>query len=156
MPQLKHTKIYRGGMTAPSLSFETGECSASADKRFDSLDLRFNLKSKGGGTTCVLLRIGKDDLHLVLQEIASTMPECVGMLSDCASIANKKNLELLEAARKVHDSEKARARSLAEDLELVEQFVRDKYLEAPAGADEKEERVKKQLQNVMWLLRELR
>ena len=29
MPQLKHSKVYRGGAKAPSLSLETSKCSAS-------------------------------------------------------------------------------------------------------------------------------
>jgi hypothetical protein len=92
----------------------------------------------------------------VLQEIASKMPESVGILSDCASIANKKNLELLHNARKVRDNEKERARKLVEDLEVVEEFVSDKYFEAPTGQDEREEKVRDQLQAVMSSLRELR
>jgi Zn-finger protein len=60
------------------------------------------------------------------------------------------------SARKVHDSEKERAKKLVEELAEVEEFVSDKYREAPAGQDEKEERVRDQLQEVMSSLRELR
>jgi hypothetical protein len=87
--QLKHSKVYRGGATAPSLTHETSQCSASVDIRDEALEVRFDLASKGGGTTCVLLQIGKGDFQVLLQEIASKLPENVGVLSDCASIANK-------------------------------------------------------------------
>jgi len=156
MPQLKHSKVYRGGRTASNLSLETGQCSASVDLRDGTLDIRFDLASKGGGTTCVLLQIGKGDFQTLLQEIANKMPESVGVLSDCASIANKKNLELLRGARQVHDNEKARAKKLVDDLEEVEKFISEKYYQAPAGQDEKEEQVRDQLQDVMSTLRELR
>lgn len=155
MPQLKHSKIYRGGATAPSLSFETSQCSASVGIKTESLELRFDIASKGGGTTRILLRIGKGDFQVLLQEIASKLPENVGVLSDCAAIANKMNLQLLQAARKVHDDEKARAKKLVEDLEEVESFVSDKYHEAPIGQDEREEQVRDKLEVVMNSLREL-
>jgi hypothetical protein len=156
MPQLRHSKVYRGGATAPSLSYETSQCSASVDQLDGTLDIRFDLASKGGGTTCVLLQIGKGDFQAMLQEIASKLPESVGVLSDCASIANKKNLELLQSARTVHDNERARAKSLIEDLEAVEEFVSEKFYEAPVGQDDKEEKARDQLQKVISSLRELR
>src|SRR5262249_15530796 len=112
MPQLKHSKVYRGGVTAPSMSFETNQCSASVGVKTESLELRFEIASKGGGTTRILLRIGKGDFQTLLQEIASKLPENVGVLSECAAIANKANLKLLQEARKVHDDEKARAKKL--------------------------------------------
>jgi hypothetical protein len=155
MPQLKHSKVYRGGATAPSLSFETSQCSASVGMKTESLELRFAIASKGGGTTEILLRIGKGDFQVLLQEIASKLPENVGVLSECAALANKTNLQLLQAARKVHDDEKARAKKLVEDLEDVESFVSDKYHEAPVGQDEREEHVRDKLDSVMSSLREL-
>ena len=120
-----------------------------------TLAVRLDLASKGGGTTEVLLKIGKGDFQTILQEIASKLPESVGVLSDCASIANKKNLELLTDARKVQVDEKTRAKTLIDDLEAVEQFVSEKYYAAPAGEDEKEEQVRNKLQKVMSSLREL-
>lgn len=156
MPQLKNSKVYRGGVTAPNTTLETRTVSVSVSLRDESLDIRFNLASKGGGTTRVVLEIGKGDFQAILQEIASKLPESVGVLTDCASIANKKNLELLQEARKVQADEKERANKLVEELEPVEVFVSEKYYEAPAGQDEKEELVRGKLQEVMSTLRELR
>lgn len=155
MPNLKHTKIYRGGATAPSLSYETDQCSGSISLKHEALDLRFEIASKGGGKTRVLLRIGKADFQTLLQEIASKLPETVGMLSDCASIANKMNLKLLHDARKVQADEKERAKKLVEELEEVEAFVSEKYQAAPVGEDEREERVRDKLEEIMTSLREL-
>jgi hypothetical protein len=155
MPQLKHTKVYRGGATAPSLSFETSQCSGSAVVKTESLELRFEIASKGGGTMRILLRIGKGDFQTLLQEIPSKLPENVGVLMDSASVANKMNLKLLQEARKVQADEKARAKKLVEDLEEVEAFVSEKYQEAPVGQDEREEQVRDKLEEVMTSLREL-
>lgn len=55
MPQLKNSKVYRGGATASSYTLESDTCSASVDPSDGTLDIKFDLASKGGGTTCVLL-----------------------------------------------------------------------------------------------------
>ena len=81
------------------------------------------------------------------------MPERVGLLSDCATVANKKNLEALFEARRVQGSEQARAEALIEKLEKVEAFVSEKYYQASAGEDEKEAAVKEQLEEVINDLR---
>jgi hypothetical protein len=152
--KLEHTKIYRGGVTAPRITLETNECSCNISER--ALDFRFQLASKGGGTTEVLLRIGLDDLPLILEGIADAMPEkSVGTLSDCAALANKKILEQLTEARRVQSDEKARASSLVEKLEPVLKFVSKKYIEAPAGQDEQEAAAQSQLEEVVDSLREL-
>jgi hypothetical protein len=156
MPQLKHSEIYRGGLTAASRSFETNKCFASVDQSKGTLDIQFQLASKGGGTTCVLLKIGKEDFQTILREIASKLPESAGMLSDCASIANKKNLEILEDARKTEALKKARVNDLIKDLEVVNQFVSRKCIEASFRQMAKEdEEVRDQLRNVIIDLKEL-
>ena len=152
MADLKHTNIYRCGVSARYLNLETRKCSFSADTAKNALDLRFHLASKGGGTTSVLLQIGMNDLSAILEAIANKMPENVGVFSDCASIANKKNLQQLEEARRVQDNEKTRAKSLIEKLEGVEEFIAEKYYEAPAGEDEREASVKDQIEEVLQTL----
>ena len=155
MPELQHTKVYRGGVTAPYLTIETRECTFHANTKSSALDVRFNIASKGGGTTSILLQIGLADLPAILETIASTMPETAGVFSDCAAIANKKNLEQLAEARRVKDDEKARAQSLIDRLEGVEEFVSEKYYAAPVGEDEREAAVKNQLEEVIALLQSL-
>ena len=94
----------------------------------------------------MLLQIGMNDLSAILEAIANKMPENVGVFSDCASISNKKNLQQLEEARRVQDNEKARAKSLIEKLEGVEEFIAEKYYETPA---------KDQIEEVLQTLRKL-
>lgn len=155
MARLEHTEIYRGGITAPRITFETRRCSFKTNVSERTLDFRFNLASKGGGTTSVLLQIGLDDLPLMLEGIAGAMPESVGTLSNCAALAYKKILEQLAEVRRVQSDEKACATSLVEKLEAVEKFVLQKYCEAPQGQDEQEAAAKSQLEEVVNSLREI-
>jgi hypothetical protein len=153
MAKLEHTKIYRGGVTASSITLETRQCSFKTNTSERALDFRFDLASKGGGTTSVLLQIGLDDLPLILESIAGAMPESVGTLSNCAALAYKKIFEQLTEARRVQGDEKARATSLVEKLEVVEEFVSQKYYEAPPGQDEQEATAMSQLEEVVNSLR---
>jgi hypothetical protein len=156
MLPLSNTKIYRGGVTAPSLTFETTQCDALVDPCRGTLDFNFSLASKGGGTTSVRLEIGKGDFAALLQEIANTLPDSAGVLSDSASIANKKNIELLEAARKVHASKEALADSMIEVVESIGTYVTEKHYKTSVGEDENEERVLDLVEKVISSLRELR
>ena len=156
MPKLKHSKVYRGGITANYTSLETTESSFNPNIKDRALDLRFNLASKGGGTTSVLFQLGVDDLPAILDALAANLPEMsVGMLSDAAAKANKAIVERLAQARIVGEDQRARAEALVESLEGVEEFVSDKYYEAPSGEDEKEAQAKQALESALSTLRQL-
>jgi hypothetical protein len=73
MTKLEHAKIYRGGITAPYLNTETSKCSFEANIKNRTLDFRFELGSKGGGTTSVLLQVGLDDSPLLLEGMAKLL-----------------------------------------------------------------------------------
>ena len=92
-------------------------------------------------------------LRFKYSSTAGAMPESVGTLFDCAALANKKILEPLTETRRVQSDEKARASSLVEKLEVVEEFVSQNYYEAPAGQDEREASAKSQLEEVVNSLR---
>jgi hypothetical protein len=144
-----------GGITASRLTLETKACSFRANIKAQALDIRFNLASKGGGTTSVLVRIGLDDLPLILEAIACRMPECVGVLSDCAAVASKKNLEQLREAKSVQADEQARAKSLVEKMARVEEYVWEKFDEALDGEGKQETKVIEQLEDMIKYLRQL-
>jgi hypothetical protein len=135
MPELVNSKIYRGGVTARSYSYETNRASYTVSIATNSIDFRFKLASKGGGTTEVLFQFSVSDLMPMLSQIASMFPENVDVLSECASIANKKNLQSLQEALKVQNSEYARAQDLKSKLEPVIEYVRDKYMEKDEDYD---------------------
>jgi hypothetical protein len=155
MPKLKHTKVYRGGVSAQSLNYETSDATFNTTLSQKAIDFRFNLASKGGGTTSVLLRIGVDDLSSVLELVAEAFPEKVDVLSECAAIANKKIMQQLREAQRVQSDEKERAAQLVDQLELVEKFVSQKYYDAPSEDDEKEAKAMAQLGEVIRSLRDL-
>ena len=156
MPKLTHSKVYRGGITANYISLETSSASFNTNIKDRSLDLRFNLASKGGGTTSVLFQLGVDDLAEVLDAIATNLPEmAVGVLSDAATKANKAIAERLSEARRVQEDQQARATSLLASLEKVEEFVSEKYYAAAAGEDDQEAEAKQALEAAMASLRQL-
>ena len=155
MPKLQHSKIYRAGVTAQYMNMETSDCSFNANTSDETLDLRFQLASKGGGTTSVLFQLGLDDLPVVLSAIATAFPQSVSALSSAAALANAKVLEQLAEARRVEGDDKARAAALVEQLEAVSEFVSQKYYDAPAGSDEVEATVKKKLDEALNSLRHL-
>src|SRR5438552_1702124 len=96
MAELKHSEILRKGDTEPSYNFETNTCSAIANRHLTSVDVTFRIKSKGGGYTRILVRIGVDDLPTILESLATSMPECVTMLSEAATVAEKHLLDKIE------------------------------------------------------------
>jgi len=99
--RLNNSRIFRGGITASELSLVPGDYEATINPLdFEILHVQFDLASKGGGTTSVLLKIGKNDLKAIMKEIARKMPESASIFLDCAAVANRKNLELLKQARK--------------------------------------------------------
>jgi hypothetical protein len=155
MPKLKHAKVYRGGLSAQYLNIETSDATFNINLSQKAIDLRFNLASKGGGTTSVLLRIGIEDLSTVLESVADGFPDSVDVLSECATIANKKILQQLRDARRVQSDEKERASQLVNKLEKVEEFVSEKYYDAPSENDEKEAKAKTELEEVINSLRAL-
>jgi len=152
----RHSKVYRAGVTAQYLNIETSECSFHANASDKALDLRFHLASKGGRTTSVLFQLGLDDLPVVLDAIASALPESVGALASAAAVANAKVLQQLAEARRVQGDDKARAAALIEQLETVSEFVTQKYCDAPAGSDEQEAAVKDKLDTALNALRQLK
>jgi hypothetical protein len=149
MVELKHSKIFRGGITASRLTFETRSCSFCANAEGRSLDIRFELASKGGGTTAVLLQIGIDDLPMILEAIANELPECAGALSYSSSVASRIVLQQLKDARKVLADNKARAKKLSRTLENIKEVVWDNYIEVLLGDNEREADACKQFEKVV-------
>ena len=156
MTELKNTTICRCGITARQFNFETDLCSFEINSSKRPVDFRFNLASKGGGTTAVSCEIGLDDVQLILEQLAIERPEeIVEMLTDCAALANKNIRERLAESRREQNDEKLRLSRAVEQLEVVEEFVLQKYYEAPAGQDETEAAINSQLGDVVNSLREM-
>jgi hypothetical protein len=76
MPSLRGTKVYRSGVTASRWNLETERISATkrgADK--PTLNVEFQMASKGGGITEVSLRIGPAAFDTILNEMWKVDPE---------------------------------------------------------------------------------
>ena len=111
MVDLKHSKVFRGGSTAPNLTFESSACQMSASRSEDALEFNFTIASKGGGNTDVLLRIGRGDVAAILEEIATQLPDTAVLLSDSASIAVESSLKQFDKTQAEQAVEIARVKS---------------------------------------------
>ena len=88
---LKHSEVWRGGVTAPSLSQETKDFGFRVSPK--GLHLRFIIKSKGTGYTDVRIIIGVEDFDLVFEEIAHKIPDFAALFAHCTSIAINQNAD---------------------------------------------------------------
>lgn len=147
MAQLKQTKVYRSGRTAPDWYTESTQCSAEIDKRDGSLNVRFDIASKGGGTTCLWVKIGSADVRGLLHELANLRPDTAPTFAECVTTAIKLNSELMERIREP---------TVLEKLESVAEYVDDQYSEAPAGEDDVEKAASDNLRNVIRTIESVR
>ncbi len=142
MISLKNAIIHRGGITQNYTSVETKSCSFGVG---NAMHFNFCLASKGGGTTQVSLEIGMGDLREILLAVVTENPEQVSVLLECASVASKKNLELLANGR-------TRTKDQIEKLEVVKEFVWDKYLKTHGGENKKESEANNLIREVISAL----
>ena len=96
-------RTLRTGATKPSCHVETRTCSAVANPKWKSVDVTFCIASKGGGDTRILVRIGVNDLPTILESLVKGMPECVTMLSEAATVAEKHLLDKLKQVTQVQE-----------------------------------------------------
>jgi len=140
MAHLKQTSVFRSGLTASVWNTESTNCTASIDKDEGSLNVHFDIASKGGGTTCLWVKIGSADVRGLLHELAEKRPETAGTFAECISLVIQLNAQMLE---------KIRDPSLIEKLESVAGFVDDKYNDAPPGEDDVEKVACDNMRNVV-------
>lgn len=85
MPQLKHSKVNRSGVTATYWTYETSSVSYTTSK---DLKIRFSIASKGGGRTDIQLAIAPEDLRSIIASAADAMPmELASTLTQAAHAA---------------------------------------------------------------------
>lgn len=83
--RLQYSKVKRGGVTANYWYGETEVITAQSVEA--GLQIRFDLPSKGGGKTDVMVTVGIDDLRLLLKDIASTHPVLADAFTESAHVA---------------------------------------------------------------------
>lgn len=155
MKDLKYAKIYRGGYTASSIMMESEQCSFRMNGLRNALDFHFHIASKGGGMTRVLLRVGIEDLPIILEDVAKNAPGTVSVFASCAALAGAKNLEILNEAQRRMQSEHEGIEKLIEQLEVVKEFVHEKYMDAAAGEDERRTEIQAKLREVLSSLHQI-
>ena len=133
---LSAAKVYRGGITANYVKFETEACRFAV--RDEKLNFSFNIASKGGGTTSVLLEIGEEDIPAILEMLLLRMPNFEVQMLD----TQRKATELRQLQ---HDKKTSELTALADRLLqagvqawALERQLRDVYFRAPADNDEAE------------------
>jgi hypothetical protein len=129
MAQLTQTEVFRKGRTAPDWSVESTQCMAFISKDDCSLSVRFDVASKGGGTTCLLIKIGSADVRSLLLELAGKRPDTAGTFAEAITIAIQENARILDKVRDL---------TLMEKLESVEDFVYNTTAEDQSGEDDRE------------------
>ena len=145
--------VYRFGLSASRPPAGTNHCSAKVNRFARALEISIKVQSNREGTIPVLLKIGVDDFPAILKEFASAFPEYAGLIRLCTSIVSKNNLDWLEEPRSVQHDEKARARDLLSDLEVIQTFISELYDQAPDGEKENVDKIWERLQKVMRSLR---
>lgn len=155
MPNMKDTKIYRGGAASSYSSLETKECSFDIKQGIGELNLFFCLASKGGGQTAVHLQIGMSDIAAIMEDLANRNPESVRIFAKCAMISSDKLVKELEKAISERIMNKISIRNLLEDLESIEEFVSEKYHAAPNDEDERELALMNQIEEIVRALKSL-
>jgi len=123
------------------------------------VEFHFDIPSKGGGTTAIILEVGSEDIGVILESLATEMPEHAAMLARAATTALNGLAEKLREQREeiehMEEYQKTVAKEALEDLLPVEDFVSDKYESAPSGGDLREAEVLQRVQNAVKLLSQL-
>jgi hypothetical protein len=147
------TKIYRKGATAPDDHWvdEEAVCRITVD-RIATVNIQTAISSKGGGTTCLWLEIGKDDLSSLIITVAEKHPAIAPVLIEALAKATEANAKIAserkillkdiveshgaiyEAANYVDENyydelenERPREKKLSEDLWAAIEKINDAY-----------------------------
>jgi hypothetical protein len=131
--KLKHTRILRGGITARRWTIETTQCNVDF-RRDQSIALSFNLASKGGGTTSVLVEIGLEDVPLILEGIATHWPASIDMLAAATTQAGRQALSLLEIQQRKASAAVLAIEAMEVPLGRAARAFYEDYLTAELGS----------------------
>ena len=121
--QLQDTTVRRAGVTARYWSRETQEVRC---KTSNKLELYFEMSSKGGGTTAVLLQIGPKDFAALAKTMCA-----VDRQSAMAAMA-------AELAREITQQPEHEAALVQGARKSVADLAQEKIWQAPAGDNDAE------------------
>lgn len=123
MPKLSESCVYRGGITANSMSKETNNVNLERFKDEGELYISFDMASKGGGTTHVRVDIGESDYGKLLGAMFISSPQ--RMLQVCAA----------ELAKNIMSVPELIDESYQQGIEAVKEAAAQKYNDAPLDND---------------------
>ena len=103
MQYFKDTIVNRAGLTADYWNNETHKSNNYSIRGFGGITaghefrkklcIIINIASAGGGTTCLSIDIGHDDLQAIFKLIAKEAPDSAALFSECTSIAINSGIE---------------------------------------------------------------
>ena len=101
MANTKATRVYRKGATASDDQWVDADtaCHITVD-RIATVNIRTEISSKGGGTTCLWIEIGKDDLCSLLMKVAEKHPEIAPVLIEALAKATEVNAKIASERKK--------------------------------------------------------
>jgi hypothetical protein len=101
MANTKATRVYRKGATASDDQWvdEDTACHITVD-RIATVNIQTEISSKGGGTTCLWIEIGKDDLCSLLMKVAEKHPEIAPVLIEALAKATEVNAKIASERKK--------------------------------------------------------
>jgi hypothetical protein len=150
---LEDTRILRGGVTSSQMVIETESCSAAVDESSGTLTLRFQIASKGGGTTRIRVRIGRSDICRIIQAVADGMPSAAVAITEAAALAARRLEETAMKYESDAQSEKTKTQAALEGLEAVAEDLESISSSVSSAKKEPVTLALTRLQKVMWRLR---
>ena len=133
MQELKHSKVYRCGLTETQLRLETEASRFTVKAQERSVNFEFDLDSKGGGVTSVMFQVGLADISAILNGIADQSPEEVLLLLSPA-IKAVKNL------RTARCNTQNVAKKMEKKIEKIKDFASMQRGLVSCGDGDKDER----------------
>lgn len=133
--QLKGATVKRCGVTARYLNHETRDVRCEADGA--TVKFRFEMSSKGGGTTAVQLEVGPRDFTTMVEAM------CAVSRSTAMKVIAA---ELAKEVAKQPEHDVALKRTV---LKSVVDLAHDKYIQAPMENDDKERLIHGEVQKLI-------
>ncbi len=138
--KLDDSKVYRGGVTAPSMSYETSQLAIGA-RPPSKVRVSFKMSSKGGGVSRVWVELGGQDFPAMLGKMLE---------ADRHAAMQAMATAVLGAVSRQPSHDEAIANQA---MEAVRAAAQDQYTAAPADNDHAERFI---LESVTALIKKIR
>jgi len=96
--KLSKTQVFRGGRTAKQNRCEQTVCKASFDPPTNSLQISFTIDAKGGGKTDLVVKIGDEDIPMLISMLADHRYDLGPTFLEAANRCMNKSIKMVELA----------------------------------------------------------